>query len=601
LLLLKSLKEISDQVQQWNYNFITATYYILLFMKMQGRQPKIKPNMKKYSQCITFANCIQTTTLPPSTSTIATTIAPPPSNSATSATTTANRILVEKQLAALSTNNGTQSATMTKTNKDKVTDRTHKTAENNNNKQNNENVFYSVTPIPNSKQITNSGTRSTGNSNSNQKHPKALHFDEIKVSDQSKVIKQNQQQQQQREARPKTKTTPKTNNTKVVTAAAAATIQNKQQYRQTSHNIEESESSTSSASASSSSSESLSGLSGYSTNTTTESTAPTSSNKNTFAMPSRVTRSKKNNENIQHNSRAASASCSTSNNSGPTKQQQQQQQQQQKQQDTIFIPPKTPIRSKTRDCQYTTPTTSGTATSKFVSKSDSMKVKVTPSKSMDSDLNSIFSPSTPVTKKSQSVDNDLNRMDNTPNSRRTPVFGSIERGLDKVKTIFTPRRRLNSTTETPRKAKDTCNITVTNTLNPDTIIDELVNVVNSKHLLYERKGFCLRLSVCDDWGRVKLAFDLEVVQLKTKQLGIRRKRVKGDTWHYKKYCEDVIKSANICFSNANYSALNIPNGSGSSSLSTTADTSNDNNNSCPSSTGSLYQNNNNRQLLSSLN
>lgn len=45
--------------------------------------------------------------------------------------------------------------------------------------------------------------------------------------------------------------------------------------------------------------------------------------------------------------------------------------------------------------------------------------------------------------------------------------------------------------------------------------------------------------------------------MKTKQLGIRRKRVKGDTWHYKKYCEDVIKSANIT---SNYSnVVNIPN------------------------------------------
>ena len=77
---------------------------------------------------------------------------------------------------------------------------------------------------------------------------------------------------------------------------------------------------------------------------------------------------------------------------------------------------------------------------------------------------------------------------------------------------------------------------------PDQIIEELVGIVSGKHLLYERKGFSLRISVCDDWGRVKLAFDLEVVQLKTKQLGIRKKRVKGDTWHYKKYCEDVIRS-----------------------------------------------------------
>jgi hypothetical protein len=104
---------------------------------------------------------------------------------------------------------------------------------------------------------------------------------------------------------------------------------------------------------------------------------------------------------------------------------------------------------------------------------------------------------------------------------------------------------------------------VTTLQNSDAIIEELVNVVSSKHLLYERKGFLLRISVCDDWGRVKLAFDLEVVQLKTKQLGIRRKRVKGDTWHYKKYCEDVIRSANICYSNSANTSLNIPNGSGS--------------------------------------
>ncbi len=152
-------------------------------------------------------------------------------------------------------------------------------------------------------------------------------------------------------------------------------------------------------------------------------------------------------------------------------------------------------------------------------------------------------------------------------SKRTPVFGSIERGLDKVKTIFTPRKRLN-VIDTPRKAKDTCNITITNMSNPDTVIEELVNVVSGKHLLYERKGFSLRISVCDDWGRVKLAFDLEVVQLKTKQLGIRKKRVKGDTWHYKKYCEDVIRSANICcsgFSGGNISTDGVTQSAGNQS------------------------------------
>jgi serine/threonine protein kinase len=50
----RGLKEIADLVQQWNYDFLTATYYILIFMKMQGRQPKIKSNMKKYANFILF-------------------------------------------------------------------------------------------------------------------------------------------------------------------------------------------------------------------------------------------------------------------------------------------------------------------------------------------------------------------------------------------------------------------------------------------------------------------------------------------------------------------------------------------------------------------
>jgi maternal embryonic leucine zipper kinase len=48
----------------------------------------------------------------------------------------------------------------------------------------------------------------------------------------------------------------------------------------------------------------------------------------------------------------------------------------------------------------------------------------------------------------------------------------------------------------------------------------------------------------DDWGKVKVAFDLEIVQLsKMNLLGVYRKRVKGDTWHYKKLCEDILAAA----------------------------------------------------------
>jgi len=579
----KTLKDISDHIQLWNYDFLTATYFILLFMKMQGRQPKIKSNMKKYSQFITYDKCIGSITLPANVNNN-TAINISSSNNGNNTTTmsnntlssaNANRVLVEKQLASLTISTtapkNVNASPLIKTNPNNsanpsankvVVSKPPQHSSNNENtnqhliENNNKSHQQQLTPFTKAP-LTHQQQhqlQAQPAQNINQK-PKQLNFDDHPKQTSSNVIttNDNKSNKQQREARStKTKTTPGSK-TPIITITANNKVESK------SPDISSSCSETTSSA--SSSSESLSASSSYSLTSSSTSECHT----NMLAQPVRATRARNKSTDQQnsvssgtpksdagsggnagaHNSRATSAANSTTTAASNN-------------QDIVFIPPKTPVRSKTRESQYCTP-------SKMVSKSDSMKIKVTPSKSMDSDLN-IFSPSTPVSRKSQSVDNDINKID-TPN-KRTPVFGSIERGLDKVKTIFTPRKRLNSM-DTPRKAKDTCNITITNTLNADVIMEELVNVVSSKHLLYERKGFSLRISVCDDWGRVKLAFDLEVVQLKTKQLGIRRKRVKGDTWHYKKYCEDVIRSANICFPNSGYSSMNnnIPNSSNNSSTS----------------------------------
>ena len=59
-------------------------------------------------------------------------------------------------------------------------------------------------------------------------------------------------------------------------------------------------------------------------------------------------------------------------------------------------------------------------------------------------------------------------------------------------------------------------------------------------------SYILRCTVMDDWGRVRLAFDLEVCTMpKTSFVGVCRKRVKGDTWHYKRLCKDIILSSKL--------------------------------------------------------
>jgi hypothetical protein len=55
-----------------------------------------------------------------------------------------------------------------------------------------------------------------------------------------------------------------------------------------------------------------------------------------------------------------------------------------------------------------------------------------------------------------------------------------------------------------------------------------------------RSRFIYDVFIEDDWGKIVLEFDLEVVAIQGKELGIQRKRTKGSAWHYKRCCEDII-------------------------------------------------------------
>ncbi|CAF4872303.1 unnamed protein product, partial [Rotaria socialis] len=67
-------------------------------------------------------------------------------------------------------------------------------------------------------------------------------------------------------------------------------------------------------------------------------------------------------------------------------------------------------------------------------------------------------------------------------------------------------------------------------------------IKNNSQLKYKEKGsrFVYDVFIEDDWGKIVLEFDLEVVAIQGKELGIQRKRTKGSAWHYKRCCEDII-------------------------------------------------------------
>ena len=160
---------------------------------------------------------------------------------------------------------------------------------------------------------------------------------------------------------------------------------------------------------------------------------------------------------------------------------------------------------------------------------------LSPSKSLDHGMNVLGTPGTP---RGTTVSGQT-----TPSKSSKKVFGSIERGLDKMKNMLTPRKRLNSSDgPVTVSGKGLCNVSSTSHHNPDSVLTELTRALVYKGVAVQQKGYILRGKIIDPSGLAKLSFELEVVRIPNLNVvGIRRKRLKGDAWCYKKVCEEVLR------------------------------------------------------------
>ena len=148
--------------------------------------------------------------------------------------------------------------------------------------------------------------------------------------------------------------------------------------------------------------------------------------------------------------------------------------------------------------------------------------------------------------RARSVDTELDRLGGTPPSTppATPTSSRPgRRGLfrklkDKLGT---------SASSQPRKLKGLYDVSSTSTHSADHVLSELERVVREKNIPYRTKGFFIRCKfVHPVTKKVDLAFDLEVCLLPRMDLvGVRRKRVKGDTWAYKRMCEELLAAAQL--------------------------------------------------------
>ncbi|XP_010617689.1 maternal embryonic leucine zipper kinase isoform X2 [Fukomys damarensis] len=157
-------------------------------------------------------------------------------------------------------------------------------------------------------------------------------------------------------------------------------------------------------------------------------------------------------------------------------------------------------------------------------------------------------PMKKVTERCRSVEVDLNQahMEDTPKRKGTKVFGSLERGLDKVITVLTRSKRKGCAKDGPRRVKLHYNVTTTKLVNPDQLLNELMSVLPKKHVDFVQKGYTLKCQTQSDFGKVTMQFELEVCQLqKPDVVGIRRQRLKGDAWVYKRLVEDILSSCKV--------------------------------------------------------
>jgi maternal embryonic leucine zipper kinase len=169
-------------------------------------------------------------------------------------------------------------------------------------------------------------------------------------------------------------------------------------------------------------------------------------------------------------------------------------------------------------------------------------IALSPSRSMDSGMNEL----TPAVKPDWLATPESKIPGKNPVSSRK-VFGSIERGLDKMKNMLTPRKRASSVDGPATvSGRALCNVSTTSHHNPDVVLHELTRALISKGIPCQQKGYILRGKISDPSGLAKLSFELEVCKIPNLNLvGIRRKRLKGDAWCYKKVCEEVLRMAAV--------------------------------------------------------
>jgi len=168
-------------------------------------------------------------------------------------------------------------------------------------------------------------------------------------------------------------------------------------------------------------------------------------------------------------------------------------------------------------------------------------------------------PTIPAKIKRNANDNVVETPRQQCSSSQNSPAGKIFSGLERVRKALTPRRRICTPVlkkpEILNIKKDLCNISTTVCKDPENVMNRLEKVLAMKNVICSRKGFVLRgklKSDAADKEKLKLSFELEICLVPSMDgenvpvVAIKRKRLKGDSWMYKKICEEILNFTGKC-------------------------------------------------------
>jgi len=127
------------------------------------------------------------------------------------------------------------------------------------------------------------------------------------------------------------------------------------------------------------------------------------------------------------------------------------------------------------------------------------------------------------------------------------VFNSMERQVDRMITALTPKRyRTTGTPVKMRHTKTLVNVSTTSSKSPEQVLNELMRVFKDKGIDCKQRDWTIRGKAKDTNGRTTLTLELEVVFIdRLNMVGIRRKRLNGESFMYKRVCEDILNLAGL--------------------------------------------------------